>query len=110
VSVLEEAQRMLEKYPLCDHCLGRQFALLGHGFENEERGKAIKMALMFEAHALALSENKQGVKILKVLATNGFSRISEQIINMLGEHLETGNLPEKCFLCEGKLDSSDDLA
>jgi tRNA pseudouridine synthase 10 len=110
MSILEEAQRMLEKYPLCDHCLGRQFALLGHGVENEERGKTIKLALAFEAHALVLSESKQGVKVLKVLATNGFSRISGEILDRLGEHVETEHLLGKCFLCEGKLDSRNDLA
>ena len=110
MSVLQEAQRMLEKYPLCDHCLGRQFALLGHGVENEERGKAIKLALTLEAHALALSESKRGVKALKVLATNGFSKISREIVNRIGEHIETEDAPEKCFLCEGKLDARNDLA
>jgi tRNA pseudouridine synthase 10 len=110
MSVLQEAQRMLEKYPLCDHCLGRQFALLGHGIENEERGKAIKLALTLEAHALALSESKRGLKVLKVLATNGFSKISREIVNRIGEHIETEDAPEKCFLCEGKLDARNDLA
>jgi tRNA pseudouridine synthase 10 len=110
MSVLEEAQRMLEKYPLCDHCLGRQFALLGHGVENEERGKAIKLALTFEAHALALSESKQDVKVLKVLATNGFSKTAREIINRMGERVEAVDIPEKCFLCEGKLDIRDDFA
>ena len=110
MSILEEAQRMLEKYPLCDHCLGRQFALLGHGVENDERGKAIKLALTFEAHALALSESKQGVKVLKVLATNGFSKISREIVSRMGERIEAADIPETCFLCEGKLDLRDDLA
>jgi len=110
MSVLQEAQRMLEKYPLCDHCLGRQFALLGHGVENDERGKAIKLALTLDAHALALSESKRGVKALKVLATNGFSKISREIVNRIGEHIETEDAPEKCFLCEGKLDARNDLA
>ncbi|MGA2767594.1 MAG: tRNA pseudouridine(54/55) synthase Pus10 [Candidatus Bathyarchaeia archaeon] len=110
MSILQEAQRMLEKYPLCDHCLGRQFALLGHGVENDERGKAIKLALTFEAHALALSESKQGLKILRVLATNGFSKIATEIISRMGECIETKDILEKCFLCEGKLEICNDLA
>jgi tRNA pseudouridine synthase 10 len=110
MSILEEAQRMLEKYPLCDGCLGRQFALLGHGVENDERGKAIKLALTFEAHALAASESRQGVEALKVLATNGFSRMSRELIDRMGEHIETEGIPEKCFLCEGKLNVRNDLA
>ena len=110
MNILQEAQRMLEKYPLCDHCLGRQFALLGHGVENEERGRTIKLALTFEAHALALSGDKKGVKVLKVLATNGFSNVSKEIIDRMGEHIEAEDIPEKCFLCEGKLDLRNDLA
>jgi tRNA pseudouridine synthase 10 len=110
MGILQEAQRMLEKYPLCDHCLGRQFALLGHGVENDERGKAIKLALTFEAHALALSESKQGLKILRVLATNGFSKIATEIISRMGECIETKDILEKCFLCEGKLEICNDLA
>jgi len=109
MSILQEAQRMLDKYPLCDSCLGRQFALLGHGVENEERGRAIKLALTLEAHASALSETKQGVKTLKVLATNGFSKVAREILNIMGEHIGEDNL-ETCFLCEGKLDVRDDLA
>lgn len=110
MGILQEAQRMLEKYPLCDHCLGRQFALLGHGVENDERGKAIKLALTFEAHALALSESKQGLKILRVLATNGFSNIATEIISRMGECIETKDILEKCFLCEDKLEICNDLA
>ncbi|PIU59874.1 tRNA pseudouridine(54/55) synthase Pus10, partial [Candidatus Bathyarchaeota archaeon CG07_land_8_20_14_0_80_47_9] len=45
MDILEKALRMLEKHPLCDHCLGRQFALLGHGMGNDDRGKAIKSVL-----------------------------------------------------------------
>src|SRR5208337_2955826 len=103
MTILQEAYRMLGKYPLCDSCLGRQFALLGHGVENEERGRAMKLALTLDAHASALSESKQGVKILKVLATNGFSRVAGEILNKLGEHIRAEDYPETCFLCEGKL-------
>jgi tRNA pseudouridine synthase 10 len=110
MSILQEAQRMLEKYPLCDSCLGRQFALLGHGIENEERGRAIKLALTLEAHASVLSESKQSVKVLKVLATNGFSKVAREILNRLGEHVKAEDYSEKCFLCESKLDLRDDLA
>jgi len=110
MSILQEAQRMLEEHPLCDSCLGRQFALLGHGVENEDRGRAIKLALTLEAHALALSENKQGPKTLKILAANGFSKIAREILSRLGEHVKAEHHPKTCFLCEGKLDLRDDLA
>jgi tRNA pseudouridine synthase 10 len=110
MNVLQVAQRMLEKYPLCDNCLGRQFALLGHGVQNEDRGRTIKLALAFEAHASALSKGKQGMKVLKVLATNGFSDIAREIASRLGEHIDAEDVPKECFLCEGKLGLRDDLA
>ncbi len=31
------------KLKLCNHCLGRIYAMLGHGLTNEERGKAIRV-------------------------------------------------------------------
>ena len=42
--VLERA-RCLVGYPLCDACLGRQFAQISHGLDNKERGAIIREAL-----------------------------------------------------------------
>jgi len=33
---------------LCDHCLGRIYALLGHGLSNDERGRAIRILYAME--------------------------------------------------------------
>lgn len=109
MNVLQAAQRMLEKHALCDNCLGRQFALLGHGIQNEDRGKTIKLVLTLEAHASALSKNKRAIKKLKILATNGFSNIAKEIMSRLGDNVD-GDRRKKCFLCEGSLSLSDDLA
>ncbi len=38
----EKAAALLDAYDLCDHCLGRQFARLGHGLENWERGLIVR--------------------------------------------------------------------
>lgn len=38
LSVKEKRDLLLQNEDLCDHCLGRQFAKLGHGLENYERG------------------------------------------------------------------------
>ena len=45
--VLARARRLLERYPVCDHCLGRAF-LEVEGRDNEERGRKIREALGFE--------------------------------------------------------------
>jgi len=108
--ILEKALKMLEKRPLCDHCLGRQFALLGHGVENDARGKAIKLALTLEAHALALSKSKEGIKALKILATNGFFETAKEILHKMKRRVPRKNLHKTCFLCENKFETTDDLA
>ena len=108
--ILEKALKMLEKRPLCDHCLGRQFALLGHGVENDARGKAIKLALTLEAHALALSKSKEGIKAFKILATNGFFETAKEILHKMKRRVPRKNLPKTCFLCENKFETTDDLA
>lgn len=110
MNVLETALRMLEKYPLCDHCLGRQFALLGHGLENDERGKAIKTTLTLEAHTLVHSKHDEGLGILQILATNGFSEPAKQVLNKLKESIPKNLLAESCFLCENKFDIVGELA
>lgn len=110
MNILEKTLKMLEKYPLCGHCLGRQFALLGHGMENDERGNAIKTVLTLEAHTLALSKNKEGIKILKILATNGFSKTAEEILHGMKKRIPSKRVPKACFLCEDKFKIVDGLA
>lgn len=43
-----EAARGIAARPLCDHCLGRQFAQVEHGHTNEERGRHIRTTLELE--------------------------------------------------------------
>lgn len=104
-----KALRMLKYYPLCDHCLGRQFALLGHGLENDERGRAIKLALVMEAHAQALAGGKEGLRVLKTLATNGFSDTAREVLEKIGHPVLGKEFPSACFLCENKLDRTNSL-
>ena len=93
---------MLEKYPLCDNCLGRQFALLGHTIENVDRGKALKLSLTLQASALTLSKNAEGVKNLKILATNGFSREAKETLRQLKKRVPKKAQSKTCFLCEDR--------
>lgn len=102
MSLLEKALAMLEKRPLCDHCLGRQFAMLGHGLGNDDRGESIKQALMLGAHAQALSENGEAVRILKILAVNGFSEPAREALRRMKRRVAAKSFPKTCFLCEDK--------
>jgi len=42
---LEQGRRILAAGPICDECLGRGFARLGHGLTNATRGRAVREAL-----------------------------------------------------------------
>ncbi|MDY6773901.1 MAG: tRNA pseudouridine(54/55) synthase Pus10, partial [Candidatus Nanohaloarchaea archaeon] len=42
MNVQSKAEELVEEHELCDHCLGRQFARLGHGLENWERGPIVR--------------------------------------------------------------------
>jgi tRNA pseudouridine synthase 10 len=108
MDVLEKAQLMLEKHPLCDHCLGRQFALLGYSLENSRRGEALKLSLTLQAAAQASQKQEQGIKSLKVLAANGFCQAAKDTL-----HHQKKRLPkidaQTCFLCEDTFQNVDGL-
>jgi tRNA pseudouridine synthase 10 len=109
MDVLEEAFEILSKYPLCDHCLGRQFALLGYCMENNIRGQALKISLIMQANDIATEKNLDGTKRLKVLATNGFSNEAKETLKHLKKRLPKNGLEEKCSLCGGKFELVDSL-
>lgn len=50
--ILATACKILTLGPICDNCLGRQFAMLSTGLTNAERGSAIKTVLAMDAAAL----------------------------------------------------------
>ncbi len=99
MDVLESALAMLKRHPLCDNCLGRQFALLGYGLENNQRGEALKLTLVLQASAIPSKEN---VQTLKVLATNGFSKLAADTLHHLKKRLPKAE-EQTCFLCENKI-------
>lgn len=41
MAIIKKAAKILEQH-VCDHCLGRQFAQLMHGYSNDERGQMIR--------------------------------------------------------------------
>lgn len=110
MNVLEKALKMLERHPLCNHCLGRQFAFLGHGMENEEKGRMLKNVLSMEAQALARLKTEEGVRILKILATNGFSKQAEEILCKIRSRIPKKAFQRACFLCENRFETVDALA
>jgi tRNA pseudouridine synthase 10 len=43
--IVNRATRIVREGPICDHCLGRQFAKIASGLSNAERGEQVKAAL-----------------------------------------------------------------
>ena len=54
-------------------------------------------------------KNVEGVKHLKVLATNGFSREAQETLKHLKKRLPKKDDAIKCVLCEGKFEIVDSL-
>ncbi|MFB0514007.1 MAG: tRNA pseudouridine(54/55) synthase Pus10, partial [Candidatus Bathyarchaeia archaeon] len=102
MEILEKAQKMLEKHPLCNHCLGRQFALLGYGLDNQKRGETLKLLLTMKGHQLALSKQKSGIALLKTLATNSSFDMAIEILKRMGK--KPGKKGQ-CYLCEGRFNT-----
>ena len=90
---------MLEDKPLCDHCLGRQFAFLGYGMENHERGRAIKILLTMKGHRLTLLKKPEGIALLETLAQNGAFSMAAAVLRKLKQSSKD---KRKCFLCENR--------
>jgi tRNA pseudouridine synthase 10 len=108
MDVLEKAFELLSKHPLCDNCLGRQFALLGYSIENNVRGHALKVTLLMLANDLAKDGDLKGVKQLKILASNGFSKEATETLKHLKKRGPRDVAP-KCFLCEGTFELMEPL-
>lgn len=109
METLRKAKKILSKYPICDFCLGRQFALLGYGIENRTRGYAIKLLLAMEAHRKALNGSKRAINFLKKLAYNGNLEMAYYLL----EKLSNKKLERKeftCYLCSNNFQKIDQLA
>src|SRR4030067_3456414 len=104
MSILETAMEMLKKHPLCNHCLGRQFAMLGRGIDNGNRGKARKLSLPLQASALHSEKNAEGFTRLKDLVINGFSTEAEETLRQMKKRIPKRQL-RPCYLCEDKFQS-----
>ena len=109
MDVLEKAFELLSKYPLCDHCLGRQFALLGYSMENNTRGSALKISLTMQANDQTKEKNLEGIMRLKVLASNGYSREAQETLKHLKKRIPKQTSETKCYLCEGKFELLNNL-
>jgi tRNA pseudouridine synthase 10 len=96
MSILETAKKIIEEGPICDHCMGRQFAKLSTGLTNVERGQAIKLALAMEGDAMFKESGDDS--ILEELSKS--SKYARKTLRIEGED-------EKCWVCLGIFDNLD---
>jgi tRNA pseudouridine synthase 10 len=106
MEMLKKAQEMLETHPLCNHCLGRQFALLGYGLDDNERGRTLKLLLTMRNHKLALSGKRAGFSVLRTLAANGSFEMAAEILRKMRKRARK---KRECYLCQGLFKSLDKL-
>lgn len=88
MDVLEISKKILHEGPICDNCMGRQFAKLSTGLSNKERGQAIKLSLVLEGDRIYKSENDDS--LLKELVP--CSTFARKTLRIEGED-------EQCWVC-----------
>ena len=109
MDILGKVYELLSRYPLCDHCLGRQFALLGYGMENDLRGHSLKVSLTLQANRLASEDAAECIEMLTVLATNGFCVTAHKTLEHLKKTAVKLDSKLMCHLCEDKFKLVDAL-
>lgn len=94
MNVLEKANKVLTQ-PVCDHCLGRQFGQLLSGYDNAQRGQALRSIV-------AMSIDKE--KFTPLLDMSNFA-------DYKFHNLEVKNLKrKKCEICDDLFLRLDELA
>ncbi|MBI4174092.1 MAG: tRNA pseudouridine(54/55) synthase Pus10 [Candidatus Aenigmarchaeota archaeon] len=95
MQIQEKAHRILQQ-PVCDNCLGRQFAQLLSGLTNKERGRLLRTLIAMSADKEHYEgdidlHNFHGFKFHKLEPKSALER-------------------KKCHVCEGVFDNLDKLA
>ncbi|MFX1295471.1 MAG: tRNA pseudouridine(54/55) synthase Pus10 [Promethearchaeota archaeon] len=98
-NIAKSARDILTKYNLCNCCLGRQYAFLGHGVTNFDRGKNLKLYLTLVGSELYEEGNKdEGLELLKLIAIQGNFQPAITLLKKLEISIES---TKSCYICEG---------
>lgn len=98
--LINSALRLLSKYPLCDYCLGRQFATVGPGLSNWEKGRSLKTVLFMISQLNLKADESAALRIIRQLSMSGYQPATRYLEN--SGHEVPSAAP--CFICEGYLD------
>jgi tRNA pseudouridine synthase 10 len=88
MDVLETSKKILHEGPICNNCLGRQFAKLSTGLSNKERGHALKLALVLEGDQIYKTEKNDSL-LNELILCSEFAR----------KTLGIGGEDEQCWVC-----------
>ncbi len=102
--IINVAKQAIQKYPLCDSCLGRLFGMMGYGLTNAERGRALKTILLMEAYDTALGEWNE--ELLKSLALSGFNAARLTLAKIGAEPIKE----VECYICKNLVSKVNELA
>ncbi len=81
---------IIHEGPICDNCMGRQFAKLSTGLTNAQRGNSLKMALAMEGHRIHKEEGDDSL-LRELASSSGYVR---KVLGVDGED-------ERCWVCLG---------
>ena len=95
-----KALAVLRDYPLCDSCLGRLFGLLGRGFTNKERGRALKLLVVQALHSLIREGDEEAKKLFLEMAPNIGEEASTLYRELTGKELTS----RECYVCGSRLE------
>jgi len=98
--MLAKAIEILKEKYLCDHCLGRQFALLGFGLSNDERGKIIKNAIILELYE-DIQNDASKLAVIQNIAESE-NELAKKALKR--KKIDIENNERLCELCEGMFD------
>lgn len=90
MSIFDTAKMIIHEGPICDHCMGRQFAKLSTGLTNAQRGNSLKVALSMEGHRLHKEEGDEAL-LSELAPSSSYAR------KVLGTDVEN----ERCWVCLG---------
>ncbi|MFX1392280.1 MAG: tRNA pseudouridine(54/55) synthase Pus10 [Promethearchaeota archaeon] len=103
MNIFDKVLEIYQRYYICQHCLGRIFALLGTSTTNLERGYSLLLSITMENHRKYFSRDKNNEKTaitnLRILAENAKFIPSQRVLENEGFDYFSTNLDKKCYLC-----------
>lgn len=100
-NILGKAFELISKYPLCDNCLGRCFARLGHKLTNEERGKALKISLILELDKKIKDHELEDLNQIREVLYN----IGKQYSGIFEIYFSDNEFQERsCYICNSEIE------